>query len=198
MNEWLISSGVGASVGVDVFEGIANNFVLTDPNGRKLSATFVGAGASVGGPVSATYADNDTPSQNSPIVWRCNAPGAETLLRYPSDGFIAMIGGAPRHLLTPFIGPVLQGVTGRAPTYDDISGGYIMIVGFGATSLPTLTGVGAIQDIGALSTILADIQFGKSKGYLISGISAYAVIAAAAKGVDIMSASAMTGKWLFI
>lgn len=198
MASWTVSSGIGATIGAGPLEGIANNFIIKDPAGKQLSATFVGAGLAYGGPVSATYADRDTPSLEGHIVWRGGAPGLDVLLKYPADGFVLSLGTAPLHLLSPFLGPLISSVTGRPIMYNHISGGYVLLLGFGAASLPAITLVGAIQDLTAAVSVFADIAYGNAKGYLVAGVNAYAVVPTAAKGVDLGGVSGMTGKWLFL
>lgn len=197
MANWTATSGIGVTLGGGPLEGIANNFVIKSPVGKTLSATFVGAGAAWGGPASFTYADSETPSLEGNIVWRGGGPGFDALLKYPTDGFILSLGAAPLHLVTPYVGSLITSVSGKPVTANEISGGYLLVLGFGATSMPAVTVIGAIQDVTAAASVLVDIAYGQSKGYLVAGVSAYAVVPCAAKGVDLGGVSGMTGKWIF-
>jgi hypothetical protein len=96
-------------------------------------------------------------------------------------------GTAPRHLLS------MLGIPQDATA---LSGFSLMILGFGSSALPVASVVGPIQDSVAAASIMADIKFG-TKGYLVSGVRAYAAVVSAAKGVDVGGVAAMAGRWIF-
>lgn len=173
MGKWTVTPGLGASGGGGPVAGTIGQFII-DTGGRKISAVFAGVGASVGGPASFTYSDRNTTGYAGDLVVRGNADPLEMLLKIPTDGLMLSVGTAPRNL-----------VPGVPMSPDAITGAYSMVIAFGVTSTVT-----------AATTIALDIA-AKSKGWLLSGAYAYAVVASLAKGVDAGGVSGLAGNWFF-
>ena len=163
----------GKSFSGSIWLGAATRSKFTIKTGKKnINLVFSGTGLSAGGPISAIYSDEKTPSHPGKLVTSgYGTHPIDKLLTNPADGLIFSAGTAPRH--------IIPGGSG-----GDISGGYIIVLIFGV-----------ISSVSAITSFFLD-HHGEPNGGFFAGAHAYAELATAAKGIDLGSASLLSGTWL--